>query len=343
MRVVIAAIQTPFIQGGAQYHILNLEKYLKFSGFDVECVTLPFKFFPEEYISYLMDFCSNLDFSDFSGYKTDIMISLQFPVYYINHHNKILWIMHQHRAVYELYHLQNKNPQLESLKKKIVEFDNKLIPLAKKIFTISRNVAQRLKRYNNIDATPLYHPPPAAESYYCKEYMPFIFYPSRLESLKRQDLLIKAFKYVRSPVKAIIAGSGGQEDYYKRLICSLKLEEKVALLGYISLEEKVALYAHSLGVFFGPYDEDYGYVTLEAMLSQKPVITCTDSGGPLEFVIDGETGFVVPPDPEIIAEKIDWLYFNQAKAINLGKNAKERYKVLIPSWQEVIETLIGNV
>ena len=77
-------------------------------------------------------------------------------------------------------------------------------------------------------------------------------------------------------------------------------------------------YACSLAVFFGPQDEDYGYVTLEAMLARKPVITCTDSGGPLEFIIEDQTGLVTAPDAEALAAAIDKLYENEPLAIELG-------------------------
>jgi len=74
---------------------------------------------------------------------------------------------------------------------------------------------------------------------------------------------------------------------------------------------------------FGPYDEDYGFVTLESMKFRRPVITCTDSGGPLEFVKNGETGFVVKPEPEEIAERVELLSSNKGLAEDLGKRAFE--------------------
>ena len=66
----------------------------------------------------------------------------------------------------------------------------------------------------------------------------------------------------------------------------------------------IALYAGALAVVFPPFDEDYGYVTLEAFLARKPVITTTDAGGPLEFVEDGVTGLVCAPTPEALGAAI---------------------------------------
>ena len=67
------------------------------------------------------------------------------------------------------------------------------------------------------------------------------------------------------------------------------------------------LYRDALAVLYVPYDEDYGLVTVEAMACGKPVVTTHDSGGPLEFVIDAENGFVTRPEPQALAERIDQL------------------------------------
>ncbi len=72
-------------------------------------------------------------------------------------------------------------------------------------------------------------------------------------------------------------------------------------------DELIDLYAGALAVVYPPFDEDFGYVTLEAFLARKPVITCTDSGGPNEFVVDGVNGFVCAPNPEALAAAIDQL------------------------------------
>jgi glycosyltransferase involved in cell wall biosynthesis len=97
-----------------------------------------------------------------------------------------------------------------------------------------------------------------------------------------------------------------------------------------------------LAVFFGPFDEDYGYITLEAMLSSKAVITCSDSGGPLEFVEESETGFVVEPEPEQIAERIDYLYSNPSKARDMGRAGRAAYATKNISWEHVASQLLGD-
>ena len=341
MRILIPSVQTPFIKGGAFYLIEGLFRALTLRGYEAEIVTLPFKFFPEHYVSDIMDMWSRLDFNNFNGYESDLAIVLQFPAYYVKHNNKVLWLMHQHRAVYDLHDLNNE-PAVEAkeLKTKITKYDNEILSKIPLRYTISKNVSNRLLRFNKISSMPLYHPPSGENLFYCEEPYDFIFYPSRLEKLKRQDILIEAMKYVKSPVKALIAGTGGQVESYNMLIEKYDLKDKVKLTGLLSEKEKYAFYARSLAVFFGPLDEDYGYVTLEAMLSSKPVITCIDSGGPLEFIEDKQNGFVIEPKPAVLAEIIDFLYYNKNKAKDIGRYARESYIKKNISWNNVIDLLL---
>jgi glycosyltransferase involved in cell wall biosynthesis len=340
MRIVIPSVQVPFIRGGANLMTEGLANALREAGHEVEIVTFPFKFFPEAYIDGLIDIWMAQDFSNFNGYKIDRVIVLQFPAYFVRHQDKALWLMHQHRAVYDSYHAENASDELSRLRDKIHPLDTAELKKYKIIYTMSKNVSHRLKKYNDIPSIPLYHPPYGGDLFYCEEPYDYIFYPSRLESHKRQDLLIKAMKLTRTPVKAIIAGIGGQEQRYRKLIEDLELRPKVRLIGTISEEEKYAFYARALAVFFGPLDEDYGYVTLEAMLSQKSIITCTDSGGPLEFILDRGNGFIIEPNPELIAERMDWLYENQQKAKEMGKCGLESYKKKNINWENVVRRLV---
>ena len=90
-----------------------------------------------------------------------------------------------------------------------------------------------------------------------------------------------------------------------------------------------------------PFDEDYGYVTLEAMLSAKPVLTCTDSGGVLEFAEHGGTALVCEPDPEALAAQMDRLWNDRALAQRLGAAGRARYEALGIGWPQVVETLLA--
>ncbi len=320
----------------------GLRDALKRAGHEVEVVTMPFKFFPESEVEKYADWYANQDFGSFNGYEIDKLISLQFPAFYASHPNKALWLMHQHRSVYELYP-ENPSKKLERLREKIRFLDDTILPTFKEKYAMSENVAKRALKYNSLLTKPLYHPPFNEDRFYNDESLGYLFYPSRLEELKRQDLLIEAMRFVKTPIKAIIAGEGGQRGRYERMIEEFDLKDRVKLVGSVSEEEKIVLYAKSLAVVFPPYDEDYGYVTLEAMLSKKPVITCKDSGGVLEFVEDERNGFVCENDPRELAERFDYLYENEKKAKEMGMEGYEIYcNEREISWENVVYRLVGE-
>lgn len=339
MRILLTASQAPFLRGGAELHTENLCAALQRAGHEVERINLPFKFSPEADIERLMTFCEGFDVSAPNGQTVDRVISLQFPGYGLSHPAHVVWMLHQHRSVYELYDEDSATPALRRLRDEIAAFDNRVLPKARRIFATSKRVAERLMQFNGLAATPLYHPPPMAEHLQCGEEWGYVFYPSRLESLKRQDLLIEAARYLKSPVKILIGGTGGQYARYAGLIDRYRLQDRVHLLGQFTEAEKRAFYAHALGVVFVPRDEDLGYITLEAMFASKPVITCTDSGGPLEFVRDGETGWVVEPTPEALADAIEALWANKARSRSLGEAGRARVLGMRLSWDSVVQTL----
>lgn len=347
MRILLNATLVPFMRGGADYHIEGVAKALREHGHEVELLRLPFRFSPESDIRHLMDYVDSLDMSAPNGVTIDRAISLQFPAWGITHPEHTVWVMHQHRACYELWKdgpgkQDEATPEQRELRDAVQAFDNRHLGNARRLFANSQRVAERLEHYNGLKAAPLYHPPFGAEHFRCEEEWGYVFCPSRLESLKRQDLLIEAARHLKSPARIIIAGEGGQRERYQQLIQRHGLQQTVKLVGRFTEAEKLAWYAHSLAVFFGPFDEDYGYITLEAMLSAKPVITCRDSGGPLEFVEHEETGWVVEPDPLEIAAAIDAAWENSARTAEMGRAGQAAYHRAGISWQQVVSTLLGE-
>lgn len=343
MNVAIATVQSPFVSGGAEYLAQGLLNALRLSGYCVDIVTAPFHFGPAKKVTQSIRYWEKQNFTYFDSNKVDLVICLKFPTYLLNHDNKVLWLLHQHRSVYDLWDLNKKNGHKFSWKDRVNKFeirrkDNKNIKEIKRRFTNSGNVSKRLMKYNQIDSSPLYHPPffkPSPGS-----YEPFIFCPSRLEPLKRQLLLLDALSLSKSSIKVVFAGTGSQLEYLKEKAIQLDLNQRVVWLGEISDELMLHHYTNCLAVFFGPFDEDYGYITLEAMQAAKAVITCTDSGGPLEFISDMQTGIIVEPTPDAISSSIDLLATNKKLAKSLGESARSKYKELDISWDNVVEKLI---
>ena len=346
MKIAIATVQVPFISGGAEILVSMLEKELLDRGHNVDVITIPFKWYPTTTLVNSMLMGRMIDLDEVNGEKIDLVIATKFPAFYIKHNNKVLWLMHQHRQAYDLWgtkygdlHLLKEGDKIRDF---IIANDNRYIKESKKIYTISKNTSNRLLQYNKINSTALYHPPKNYEKLICENYGDFIFYPSRIDSIKRQRLLVEAAKYLKSNVKIVIAGSGSLEEinYLKDYIKNNALEQKVKMVGFITEQEKINYYANCLAVYFGAYNEDYGYVTLEGFYSHKLVIVHKDAGGPLEFVEDNFNGFVLENNAKELAAKIDYIYEHKDEAKKLGDNG---YRTLIEknvSWDYVIEQLL---
>ncbi len=349
MRILIATTQVPFIRGGAEVLAENLRDALLAAGHQAELVSIPFKWYPPERILDCMLACRLLDVTEACGAPVDLLIGLKFPAYYIPHPRKALWIVHQHRSAYDLWgnpiadlHLQ---PHGEQVREAIQQADRKLIPEARVITTISQNVSRRLERYCGIASRPLYNPPAQAGRFHCSVQEDYLFFPSRLNRSKRQELAIEALALTRHPVTVCFAGAADEPAYVERLRFLARgqgVENRAQWLGLIPEEDKIERYARALGVLFPPLDEDYGYVALEAMLSSKPLVTCTDSGGPLEFVEPGTTGLVAEPTAASLAEAMDRLWENREEARKMGQAARERYAGMRISWETVVETLLQD-
>jgi glycosyltransferase involved in cell wall biosynthesis len=346
MKIAIATVQVPFIRGGAEVMTQGLQAALIAAGHSVETITLPFNFSPLKKVCENIGAWQQQDFAAFDCGNIDHVIALKFPAYYLDHNNKTVWLIHQHRAVYELYDTpygeNSASLNARLLREKVIELDSSGLGAAEAIYTISKTVSDRLRLFNKVESIPLYQPPPQEQHFHFEGVFPFVFFPSRLESLKRQDLLIRAMQKVKEPVFAIIAGEGGEMAKYQKLSESLGLSKRIQFVGRVEDNVMRKYYSNALAVFFGPYAEDYGFITLEAMLSAKPVITCTDSGGPTEFISNGETGHVVDPDPEAIADAINQLWANRNRAVEMGNNALSHYKSMNISWQNVVNTLIAG-
>jgi glycosyltransferase involved in cell wall biosynthesis len=166
----------------------------------------------------------------------------------------------------------------------------------------------------------------------------YLFTVSRLDPPKRIDLLIRAMEHVRAQVPLRIAGTGPQEAALRELAGS---DPRITLTGFLNDANLADAYAGSLAVLFAPYQEDYGYITLEAMLSGKPVITTTDAGGPTELVQDGVSGLIVEPDPAAIGDAIERLLSSRRRARRMGKVGLERGRRV--TWDEVVSELLDGI
>jgi len=347
MKIAIVSVQVPFTTGGAEIHADSLRRELRARGHEADIVTIPFKWYPPERILDCMAMARLMDITEVNGQNIDKVIALKFPSYYVEHPNKVCWVLHQHRQAYELYNtpygdLHHSDAGIR-VASEIRRWDRALLPQSRKLFANSKTVSERLRTYNQLEAEPLYHPPNNYEHYRCAEGDDYILYAGRFDAIKRQHLLVEALSKTETPVRAVIIGSynGAYGQQVLKSVETLGLRNRIQCLGTVDEEQKLDLYAHALAVYNGVYQEDYGYVTLEAFFASKPVITHPDSGGPLEFVRHGENGYVILPEPAEIARAVDVLYRNPEAAREMGNAGRMLMDRLEINWDNVIDRLIS--
>jgi glycosyltransferase involved in cell wall biosynthesis len=278
----------------------------------------------------------------------DLVISTKSPTYMVRHRNHISYLLHTIRVFYDMFDKdhapQDKNKQKQ---RKLIHLFDKygLDPhRIKKHFTIGHTVSNRLKNvdhfWDDLNFEVIY-PAPLINNFLDPKNGEFILLPGRLHRWKRIDLLIKAMQHVNGDKKLLLAGRGEDADYFKKLVKDLGLVERVEFLGEVTDQNLLELYSKAIVVPFIPVEEDFGYITIEAFKSKKPVITCLDSGEPANIVKDGISGFIVEPDPVKIAEKINYFIDNPDEATKMGENGYNSVQNI--TWEDVVLRLLKDI
>ena len=341
--VVVCEAQVPFVEGGAEFHVRALVDHLRQHGYRTELVSVPFKWYPKSEILAHATAWRLLDLSESNGQTIDLAIGLKFPTYFIRHPNKVAWLIHQYRAAYELCGTPYSDFQHTEadvgLRDTLIRLDRQMLGECQRLFTNARNTASRLQRYNGLTAEPLYHPPRLANKLRGGSYGNYVLSVGRLESVKRIDLAVEAIALADSSIRLVIVGDGSNRSKLEERVETLGISDRVDFAGWVNDDTLIELYAGALGVIYVPYDEDYGYVTLESFLARRPILTTEDAGGPLEFVKDGINGTVSTPEPSAIADAISKLAADRANAARLGEAGYARAKQI--SWDGVVERLVG--
>ena len=346
MKIAVVSNQAPFVYGGAEYLAEMLATRLRGRGHLVDIVRLPFKWYPPQTV---LEHMLAVRLMNVAAGGLDLVIALKFPAYLTEFPNKKIWLLHQFRQVYELwgtpYAGMPDDPSSRCIRDAIVRADTKCMSEAKALFACSRIVAGRLQRNNGIAVdgvltSPLDRP----ELFKPGEFGPYFFYPSRMNEIKRQHLAVEAMRHVRSGFRLVLAGKPDTESYeieLRRRVEEWGLQDKVQFLGWISEEEKARWMAGAFAALYLPYDEDsYGYVTLEAFHSHKPVLTFTDSGGTDELVEHGVNGLMLEPTAESLCG--GWKTFGRpAAAPGDGRAAAETLVHKKIHWDHVLDRLAG--
>ena len=343
MKVLVLSNRVPFVHGGAEELTHHLVRQLRLAGHQAEDVRLPFSWTPSERLYDEMLMAVNLRLSN-----VDRVIAMKFPAYLVQHHQKVVWLLHQYRQAYDLYDSGMTdipdNQQGADLRSAIRVADNNAFTNAHRLYAIAES-RKRLAKYNRIEAEELSAPLNDHELFTGGEAGNYLFAGGRVNDGKRQSLLIEALQHAPG-VRLVIAGPPESDDTAAKLSTlagRCGVSDRVTLdLRFLPRQDIADLVNNCTAAAYIPFQEDsIGYVTMEAFQAGKPVVTVTDAGGVLDIVHDEETGYVVPPTPEDLGRAMSRLMLRPTRTRRMGFMARQRISELDLTWPKVMARAFG--
>jgi glycosyltransferase involved in cell wall biosynthesis len=341
--VAVVTASPPLAEGGHLVMARELVRALRESGHEAGLIVTPQNRFGRQASAYLAAWCTDVGLAH-EEKPIDQVISLRFPAYAVQHPNHVLWLNHRMREYYDLWdrfqsHLSWKGRIKERTRRALIHrADHYFLNRMRKRFVISATVQARLQRWGGVQSEVLYPPPPVRE-YRNESYGDYIFAVSRLAPLKRFDLLLRGLaEPVATGLRCVIAGEGAEMPALLKLRRQLGLDERVEFVGRLSDAQMLTHLARCRAVAFVPWNEDYGFVTVEAFACGKPVVTVTDSGGPAELVKDGVSGYVTAPTPEALAVGLREIMSDRTRAIRMGEAGAATAATM--TWAAAVEQLL---
>jgi glycosyltransferase involved in cell wall biosynthesis len=330
------------VEGGHMVIARSLVRALREAGHTADVVVTPQNRFGRQASAYAANWLTDVGTSD--GRKVDQVISLRYPSYAVRHENHVCWLNHTMREYYDLWPQFSASLSARALVKERVRrslmhrADRYLLGRnVRRLLVQSRTVQQRLAMWPEVRSTVLY-PPAPQRAYRCDEYGDYIFMVSRLTPLKRVQLLIDALATPDGQgIQAVISGEGEDEERLAAAIDAAGVADRVRLVGRLPDDGIIDHYARCRAVCFPPWQEDYGFVTVEAFASGKAVVTCRDSGGPAELVQHGFNGFVCEPQPAALARTLRALMEDRRLAEQMGIAASQTGSKL--NWPDAVGQL----
>lgn len=342
--IAVVTSSPPFAEGGHLVMARELVRALRESGHTAGLIVTPQNRFGRQGSAYLAAWCTDVQLAH-EEQIVDRVISLRFPAYAVQHSHHVLWLNHRMREYYDLWDrfqvtLSARARLKERVRRALIHrADRYFLNRLEKRFVISATVQARLQRWGGIHSDVLY-PPVPVRGYRCDDYGDYIFGVSRLAPLKRFDLLLRALaEPVARGIRCVIGGEGAELPVLVRQRNLLGLDDRVEFAGRLTDDQLLTHLARCRAVAFVPWNEDYGFVTVEAFASGKPVITVSDSGGPAELVKDGVSGYVTAPTSEALAEALRAVMSDRTRAIRMGEAGADVASGM--TWPKAVERLLG--
>jgi glycosyltransferase involved in cell wall biosynthesis len=307
-RLLIITSSPHFVEGGHLVVARALVRAAREAGHEAELWRTPQNRFGRQGGAYLTAWLTDVAVAADDA-RIDQVITMRYPSYAVRHPQHVCWLNHRMREYYDQWDrfsglLPWPSRVKEGARRRVVHAVDRylLTRNVSRLFVQSKTIEGRLARWGGIPSEVLY-PPPPLRPYRCDGYGDYLFAYSRFTPLKRLDLVLQALGQPEAAgIRCVIAGEGPDEARLDQLRRRLGLEDRVTLAGRIDEATLVEHLARCRAVVFPPFDEDYGFVTVEAFSAGKPVLTCVDSGGPAELVRDGENGWATAATPVALAQ-----------------------------------------
>jgi glycosyltransferase involved in cell wall biosynthesis len=168
-------------------------------------------------------------------------------------------------------------------------------------------------------------------------YEPLLLVAGRITWTKNIELAISAFQKsgLPEPWQLVIAGfvDRKSETYLQKLENLAGDTGRINFIVAPSDAELRNLYRRASAILFPPLNEDWGIVPLEAMATRKPVMA-NNSGGPRESIVDGKTGWLLPPDAESWSCALKSLPENRDMLKKMGDQAREHSRLY--DWSQFV-------
>ncbi len=342
--IAVVTSSPPFVEGGHLVIARALIAALREAGHEADLILTPQNRFGRQASAYLANWTTDVGRTA-DDRAVDQVISLRFPSYAVRHPAHVCWLNHTMREYYDLWDrfsasLPARHRLKEQVRRRVIRAADRYLlgRNVTKLFVQSKTIGARYAHWPELRADVLY-PPAPQRPYRRGAYEPYLFAVSRFAPLKRMALIVEALaEPVAQGIRAVLAGEGELHGDIARLVRERGLSDRVELPGRLDDDALLRHLASCRAVVFPPLGEDYGFVTVEAFASGRPVITCTDSGGPAELVEHGTSGLVVAPTPAALAAAFRELIDDPARAQRMGQSGAAKSDCL--TWSETVRRLV---
>jgi len=251
----------------------------------------PFKQISASFLFAKCNFSNEYDFFIFSGNWSHYAAK--------NHHPNLWYCYTPVRAFYDLKESMISR-QTNAIMRVLASlwigvhtwFDQRSVQNLDRVIAISATVQRRIMEYHNRSSEVIY-PPMDISKFRCDEYGDFWLSVNRIYPEKRIDLQFEVFRELPDERLVVIGGyaEGDHAAKYREKLIK-NVPSNVEMLGAVTENELMDLYAKCKGLICTAQDEDFGLTPIEAMASGKSVVA-VDEGGFKETIVHGKTGLLV--------------------------------------------------